>query len=317
MTDTINPRLDAALTDAATTPGPDTVALMRILIEASSEAEARAAFDRVGAIHDATADRAGVARLATLRRLWADTPQAWSVVHDTVNGIAHEHRDTTAAGTLRYWAEAFDRLAARSPEASVALYSFGSATLLAEATDEVVATMRGWDLLAPGRDALDIGCGIGRFLVALAPLLRSIVGLDLSATMVREAERRCAALPQVRVAQTAGLDLAAIRSDSMDLILAADVFPYIVQAGADLAASFFGEMARVLRPNGRALILNLSYRGDLAADRRDADAWARASGLVVTRNGTRDLRSWDAPAFLLAKPREGASEPDRSPPPSS
>jgi hypothetical protein len=63
------------------------------------------------------------------------------------------------------------------------------------------------------------------------------------------------------------------------------------------------EAARVLRPGGDLLIFNLSYRGDLDCDRADLAALA-GDRFAVVRDGTRDLRLWDAPAFHLRRTRE-------------
>ncbi len=48
--------------------------------------------------------------------------------------------------------------------------------------------------------ALDIGCGRGELLAALAPHVDQMSGIDTDATMRREATRRCAGLPNVSVA---------------------------------------------------------------------------------------------------------------------
>ena len=84
----------------------------------------------------------------------------------------------------------FDASVAQSEESSVALYSLGSAELLAAATDEVVGVMEDWGVLGRGRDALEIGCGIGRLMVPLCSRLRSLVGTDVSSGMIAAAERR-------------------------------------------------------------------------------------------------------------------------------
>ena len=295
-------RLEQAVAEAARSEGPDTVALMRVLIEAPDEASARDALVRRIAVHQATGDRAGVERLLRLQDLWHSQPQAWQVVHNTISGITHDRVDPSPDGTLRYWADAFDRLAAASPEASVALYSLGSPDLLRAATDEIVQLLQSWDLIGPDRDAVDLGCGIGRFLESLAPLCRSLVGLDISERMVAEAGRRCRSLGNISVATTDGHDLAALADGSADFVLAADVFPYLVQAGGSLPERHIAEFARILRPGGAALILNYSYRGDNDRDRRELAAHSAASGLRVVRNGVSTLTLWDGVAFHLAKP---------------
>lgn len=282
--------------------GPEGIALMRILAEAVTEAEAREALQAGLVARRQGGDETGAGRLEALQRLWAGHPQAWRVVRETLGDVAHHHRAGTPEDALRYWASAFDRAAAASPEASVALYSLGSAALLAVATAETVAFAEQLGLLGPDRDGLDLGCGIGRFLVALAPKLRSIVGLDIAAGMVAEAVRRTASLPNVRVALSDGRDLAGIASDSVDVVLAADVFPYLVQAGGTLAQDHIIGFGRVLRPGGAALVFNYAYGLDIDASRSALEELATRAGLVLARASTGDVPSWDAAAFLLVRP---------------
>ena len=294
--------LARAIAGAAEGGAPDGIALMRILAEAADEAAAREALQAAIAVRRRDGDETGAARLSGLKRLWGDNPQAWPIVRRTLADVAHHHRTGSPEEALRYWAGAFDRAAAASPEASVALYSLGNAALLAVATAETVAFAERLGLLGPDRDGLDLGCGIGRFLVALAPKLRSIVGLDIAAGMVAEATRRTAAFPHVRVARSEGRDLAGIASDSLDLVLAADVFPYLVQAGGTLAADHIIAFGRVLRPGGAALIFNYAYTLDLEASRQALAALADRAGLRLARASTGDVPSWDAAAFLLLRP---------------
>ena len=144
----------------------------------------------------------------------------------------------------------FDDAVAVSEEASVALYSFGDAALLEKATREVVQLVESWGLFSRQRDVLDFGCGTGRFEVLIAPLVRHIVGIDISTAMIAAARRNSAAWPQVTCFPTNGLDLRAIPDASFDLALAVDSMPYVVAAGAQLTNTHFAEFARVLRPGG-------------------------------------------------------------------
>lgn len=294
--------LDDALTKAAAGGQPDTIALMRVLIEAATEEAARDGFERAKALCTSQDDKERVTRLEGLQRLWRAHPDAWRLVRSTIEGIEHRRDDSSPDETLRYWATAFDRLAAQSPEASVALYSLGSPDLLAAATDEIVARLDEWALLGPDRDAVDLGCGIGRFLLALAPRLRRIRGLDISTRMVAEAARRCRAVPTISVEQGTGRDLATVPDLSADLVLAADVFPYLVQAGGGLAEKHIAECARILRPGGAALILNYAYSGNIDAQRREVADLATKVHLKVERNGSADFALWDGRTFLLRKP---------------
>jgi SAM-dependent methyltransferase len=199
----------------------------------------------------------------------------------------------------------FDRLVATNPEASVALYSLGDPGLLAAATLEVVELLERLRVLGPEREVLEIGCGIGRFAQALATKVAAITGIDIAPGMIEAARRRCAGLANVALLQTCGRDLSPFPDASFDTVLAIDAMPYVYRAGAALVTAHFGEVARVLRPGGDFVILNLSYRGDLDQDRDDARRLGEASSLAVLRNGTADLRLWDGTTFHLRKPEKG------------
>lgn len=274
---------------------PPNVALMHLLAASPSPDEAAAA---LGAARAARPDLSGP--LAVAERLLAARPDAWRTVRAVAGSVDHAPASAPPEATLERWRAGFDRLAATSPEAGVALYALGDPALLAAATAEVVEALDGWGLLGEGRDALDLGCGMGRFTEAMAPRLRSVLGLDISPGMVAEARRR-SGRPNAAYAVGSGRDLAGVTDATVDLVLAADVFPYLVEAG--LAAAHVAEVARVLRPGGVAAVLNYSYRGDEARDRADLAAAAEAHGLAVERAGERPFRLWDAAAFVLRRPR--------------
>ncbi|MBA3517786.1 MAG: class I SAM-dependent methyltransferase [Rhizobiales bacterium] len=224
------------------------------------------------------------------------------MVRSVISGLDHDRGADGHEDQLAYWAAAFDRAAHQNPEASVALYALGNADLLASATGEIVDRLTDWGLIAPEAECLDIGCGIGRFEAALAGRLRTIVGIDISGAMVETARQRTAALPNVEIRQVTGRDLAGFSDRSFDLVLAVDVFPYLVQSGESLLDSMLVEIARVLRHGGQSLVVNFSYRGDLEADRADVQRLAGRSGLKVVRNGTADFRFWDGVTFVIQKP---------------
>src|SRR4051812_19487958 len=94
----------------------------------------------------------------------------------------------------------FDAAVALAPEAAVALYSLGSPEILDRATAEIAGRLREWRLVGTDADVLDIGCGIGRIERALAPDVRSIIGIDVSAGMIAEARARCRDLRNVTFA---------------------------------------------------------------------------------------------------------------------
>jgi SAM-dependent methyltransferase len=239
--------------------------------------------------------------LADLRRL-ADANmdhlgQLTALAKDGLVNILSNDRDAVVG--IR---EQFDRAVAVAPEASVALYSLGSADILDRATTEIVTRLAQWGLLRSDATVLDIGCGIGRIERILAPLVGTITAIDVSLGMIEEARRRCRDLANVTFAQCGGRDLADFDDRSFDLVLAVDSFPYLFAAGPEIAAQNLRDAARVLRPGGALVILNFSYRGDEEADRRDIERLAGINGLEIRRAGTRDFTLWDGLTFLLTLP---------------
>jgi ubiquinone/menaquinone biosynthesis C-methylase UbiE len=175
--------------------------------------------------------------------------------------------------------------------------------------------------LVPERDAgrlLDIGTGTGRVLELLAPRISQGVGVDASKAMLALARSRLARAGighcSVRLADMYRLPLAAA---SFDVAVMQMVLHY-----ADDPSGVLAEAARVVRPGGRLIVVELAPHGrddlltklahrwpgfgDDAMDTLLADAGMRR-GDPVTIDGPLTVRLWpatraaDAPA---ARPRE-------------
>ena len=207
--------------------------------------------------------------------------------------------DHASGASPEAWGAVFDALALRSPAASVALYSLGDETRLAASTAEVAAWLKGQGLLGRDRLVVEIGCGIGRFLRALAPEVEAIIGLDVSAVMCAEARSRTAGLDNVVVLQTPGRDLSILGDGSADLVLAVDSFPYLV--GAGLAEAHLEESARVLAPGGRLVVFNWSYVGSATQQAEDFTAGSHAAGLAAESTGQQPLSTWDGAVFIARR----------------
>jgi SAM-dependent methyltransferase len=255
------------------------VALMRLVLAGQPAAAIPALVAGHASLAEAAAHHAaGLATLEAMVRAGAD------------------HADGTGLEATRAM---FDRLVALSPEASVAAYSLGDPETLAAATAELLAWLRGLGLLEDRPRVLDLGCGIGRVAAAVAQEAGSVLGLDISPAMVGAARARHGGVPNLAFEVAGGRDLAGLPDASFDLVLAVDVFPYLVQAG--LEATMIAEAARVLRPGGRLAILNFAY-GDPASAASRLAALAGPAGLLTEEAGSRPLRLWDAAAFRLRKP---------------
>jgi SAM-dependent methyltransferase len=280
------------------------VALMQLLIETEDFEGARAAvlaMARRASGQDVSAqvesrarelvellnsNAAGCERIASMLRADVDSAKPARTIQE---GIAFCER-------------LFDWSVQQSEEASVALYSLGNPDLLNRATSEIVEQLEKWELITPETDLLDIGCGIGRLLIPLAPRVRSTTGIDVSAEMVKVARRRTASFANVTVLKGDGRGLGDLRDGTFDVAIAVDSFPYLRQSGLALVQTFVAESARVLRPDGQLVILNYSYSEDDAADAKEVRSLAQEHGFELLDVGVRPFELWDGVAFRMRRP---------------
>ncbi len=97
--------------------------------------------------------------------------------------------------------------------------------------------------LSLGKDVLEIGCGTGMILKEIAPFARKAVGLDISPGMLAQAHAR-----GLSVVVGSATDLP-FSDESFDTIYSFKVLSHV----EDIRKAM-GEVARVLRPGGRAAL---------------------------------------------------------------
>jgi ArsR family transcriptional regulator len=102
----------------------------------------------------------------------------------------------------------------------------------------------------------DLGCGTGASVAELAPRVRRVVGVDRSEQMLEAARRRTAGFENVELhrAELAQLPLREASCDAAQMLL---VLTYVREPAAVLAS-----LARVLRPGGRAVVVDLLRHDD-------------------------------------------------------
>ena len=113
--------------------------------------------------------------------------------------------------------------------------------------------------LLPGNYVVaDLGCGTGNLTVEIAPHVKQVIGVDISAAMLKAARKRAGLFDNVDLRKG---DLAAVPIDSgtCDAALLVLALTYVPQPAAVVA-----EMSRILKPGGRGVIVDL-----LPHDRED------------------------------------------------
>lgn len=281
------------------------VTLMELVCDCEDPALVRRAIDEVTARTDAES-RAGDSivrdRVDDLTRVLVDHEDGVG----RIAGMLRANVDSSAPAEtveegIAFVERLFDWSVQQSEEASVALHSLGSPALLARGTSEIVDAFERWGYLGPERSILQVGCGIGRFEVALAARVRSAYGIDVSSEMVRAARRRAAGLGNVHLEKSSGRDLGLFEPERFDLVYMVDTMPYLVQSGPELVERHFAEAHRVLRSGGDFAILNFSYRDDVAADSADVRRLAALHGFTVVGDAERPFSVWNGTVWRMRK----------------
>lgn len=113
-------------------------------------------------------------------------------------------------------------------------------------------------LLPPDWTVADLGCGTGSLAAALAPHVGRVIGVDQSAAMLRAAKRQTAGMENLEL-RRGSLEAIPIEDGTCDAALLVLVLTYVAEPRAVLR-----ETARILRPGGRAAVVDL-----LPHDRED------------------------------------------------
>ena len=131
------------------------------------------------------------------------------------------------------------------------------------------------ELLPAGghRVIVEIGPGAGRFSEVLAERAERLVLVDVTEEALRRCEARLGRGPGIAYLRTDGASLPGVETDSVDVVWSFEAFVHMLPV--DVAA-YVGEIARVLRPGGTAVIHH--------SGRLDRSGWrAPMSGPLVAR----------------------------------
>jgi ubiquinone/menaquinone biosynthesis C-methylase UbiE/DNA-binding transcriptional ArsR family regulator len=216
----------------------------------------------------------GAALDAGARRLWHlvrdQVGATTSARHDLTRAerVVHERR-TTSQAFFSTRAGQWDRVRAE-------LYGSGA---------DVTPLLA---LCDPSWTVADLGCGTGQATAALAPYVERVVAVDESSAMLGAARKRLGDRPNVDL-QSGRLEDLPVDDGAVDVALLSLVLHFVVDPAAVIA-----EAARILRPGGRLLVVDMlphdrdEYRTTmghlwLGFDEPQLGSWFADAGLGQTR----------------------------------
>ena len=152
------------------------------------------------------------------------------------------------------------------------------------------------DLLDPALVVGDLGCGTGNLSEVLAPVVRRVVAVDESGAMLTAARKRLAAFENTDV-RSGSLEALPVDDAELDVALMFMVTHFVLEP-----AKVLSEVRRVLKPNGRLLILDLTSH--------EREEYSVQMGHIWQGFTEPQLRSWMADAGLnVGRYRELPADP--------
>ncbi len=162
--------------------------------------------------------------------------------------------ETEAWPTTRQDALRLTRLRARQTPPAQAFFAGASANwdrLRDEAYGRALNQTALLGLLPSSWVVADLGCGTGALSAALAAHVARVIGVDQSAAMLKAARARTAGHANIDL-RRGGLEALPIEDATCDAALLVLALSYVPDP-----AAVVGEMARVVKPGGRAVVLDL------------------------------------------------------------
>ncbi len=102
-------------------------------------------------------------------------------------------------------------------------------------------------LIKPTDTVLDLGCGVGRVALHVAPRCRTLWAVDASPRMLELASNRLAGIQNVRFALCEGATIPSLRSESIDVAYSILTLQHVEREDA---FALLRELARVVVPGG-------------------------------------------------------------------
>ena len=194
------------------------------------------------------ARREGTSQLYRLAAIEGAAAELWQLFRGQLEGTAEAQQDRHRLGGV------LEARRSRSQE-----FFSGAATDWDRLRDELfgrrIDLFVAAGLIDPASKVGDLGCGTGRLAEALAPFVAQVMAVDGSAEMLAAAGSRLGSLPNV-VLRRGEIESLPIESASLDAAVLALTLHHSAEP-----ARVFAEAARVLKPGGRLLLLDMLPHG--------------------------------------------------------
>jgi ubiquinone/menaquinone biosynthesis C-methylase UbiE len=159
----------------------------------------------------------------------------------------------------RSYAEVWDSIAVSQKAAAVAVSGHAEEVELQRSGEQTVRNLLDLVSIGAADEVLEIGCGVGRIGLALAPHCRTWTGADISANMVAYARDRLRGVENIRLVQLHEVGLGEFSDGCLDVVYVTNMFPHIDEIDR---WRYVEEAFRVLRPGGRIFIDNVDLESD-------------------------------------------------------
>lgn len=119
-----------------------------------------------------------------------------------------------------------------------------------------------------GRVAVDLGCGTGELLLALAARSERVIGVDSSPNMLKQARMKTASIDSRVDLRLGEMEHLPVRDGEADLAVASMVLHHLVAPAAGLR-----EIHRILKPGGKLLIADFEKHDLEMVREKCGDPW--------------------------------------------
>ena len=152
---------------------------------------------------------------------------------------------------------------------------------------------------------LEIGCGSGNWIKAVAPMVKMIHGVDISLPALQIAEKQLADVKNISLTQCDGATLKTFGDKTIDLVYSFWTFQHIPRA---VTESYLKEAYRVLKDDGLLLFQVESYdnhklnEGDISFlkgkteqvgyTRQALSEITSRNGFIIIKKDQEDFRKW-------------------------